>query len=336
MIATHRRCTRSRIALVLMVAAGMAAFSCTLIGQGQLHVSNDLSGLGANNTILRAYAHNTGDFWPGPGEIGVLVQGDDFGSAPVYGMNGTLLLVSTNAPCPMSEGAPETFTMQDVLVIGDVPVIDGRVNQAFRVVDDVQARLPRWALIEVDELAGYPGEHLIHRCGTVTWVATGAAVIDPCVLRSSLEGNPLTPGLSFALASTTKWQFCYGGAAAGSNEKFLFFTSDGGATWVLISRTTLGNPPPEAGVGELPNGNGVSALFFQDLDAGWLGLNSPGHNLLRSTDGGHNWQEVVVPDLAAGVPVTSITFSSDTDGTFTTPDATFTTTDGGANWELAP
>lgn len=335
MIATTPTSMRSRVALLLTVAAGMAAFLCTLIGQGQLHISNDESGIGANNTILRAYAHNTGDFWPGPGEIGVLVQGDDFGTPPSYGLNGTLLLVSTNAECPMSEGAPETFAMSDVTSIGSVPVVNGTVNQAFRVTDNASARAPRWALIEPDELAGFPGEHKIHRCGTVTWVATGSAVVDPCVLRSSLEGNPLTPGLSFALG-LAKWQFCYGGAAAGSNEKFLFFTTDGGATWELISRTTLGSPPPEAGVGELPNGNGVSALFFQDLDKGWLGLSSPGHNLLKSTDGGHNWQEVVVTGLDPGEPVTSISFSSATDGTFTTPDATFTTDDGGTTWDEAP
>lgn len=335
MIAHHRVLTRPRLALALALASAMAAFSCTLIGQGQLHVANDESGIGANNTILRAYAHNPGDTWPAEGEIGVLVQGDDFGTPPDYGMNGTLVLVNTTADCPMSEGAPETFTMAEVAVVGNVPVVNGRVNQAFRLADTPAARAPRWALIETDEMADFPGEHRIHRCGTVSWVASGAAVVDPCVLRSSLEGNALTPGVSFALG-LAKWQFCNGGAAAGSNEKFLFFSSDGGASWELISRTTLGNPPAEAGVSELPNGNGATALFFQDLDKGWLGLSSPGHNLLRSTDGGRNWQEVVVPDLASGVPVISISFSSPTDGLFTTPDATFVTDDGGATWEVAP
>ena len=230
MIAEHRILTRPRLALLLIIAAGMAAFSCTLIGQGQLHVSNDESGIGANNTILRAYAHNPGDTWPAEGEIGVLVQGDDFGTPPSYGLNGTLLLVNTAAQCPMSEGAPETFTMAEVAVVGDVPVIDGSVNQAFRLADTVSARAPRWALIEPVEMADFPGEHRIHRCGTVTWVEAGAAVIDPCVLRSSLEGNALAPGVSFALG-LAKWQICNGGAAAGSNEKFLFFTIDGGASW---------------------------------------------------------------------------------------------------------
>ena len=323
----------SRIALLLVAAAGMAAVSCTLIGQGSLHVSNDLSGIGADNTVLRFYAHNPGDTWPADGEFGVLVQGDDFGTPPSYGMNGTLLLVTTNAFCPMSEGAPETFKLTDVVVIGDVPVVNGSVNQAFRIPGVAESKRPTWALMETTELAGYPGVHKLHRCGTVTYVPEGGAVVDACTLRSSLEGQPLATGKSFALNILKKWQFCYGGAAAGSNEKFLFVTADGGASWTLISRTTLGNPPPEAGVGELPNGNGVSALFFQDDSKGWLGLSSPGHNLLKSTDGGHNWQEVVVDGLEPGVPVTSIGFTDAMNGTFTTPDGVFTTDDGGVTWD---
>jgi hypothetical protein len=322
--------------LVPFAGIALLAGACTLIGQGTLHVQNDLSGLGADNTVLRVYAHNPGDSWPAAGELGVLVQGDDFGAPPTFGLNGALLLVSTLAECPMSEGAPETFSFAEVTIIGNVPVIDGKVNQAFRIADTPASRAPRWALIDPNDLDGFPNEHLIHRCGTVTFVAAGAAVVDACSLRTSLEGQPLTTGTSFALNVLRKWQFCNGGAAAGSNEKFLFLTEDGGASWSLISRTTLGSPAPESGVGELPNGNGVSALYFQDENIGWLGLSSPGHNLLRSDDGGHNWQEVVVADLDPGVPVTSIGFTTPLDGAFTTPDGTFTTDDGGATWTLVP
>lgn len=332
MIARLRH-VQARLPLWLLAIAGIAATSCTLIGQGALHVSNDLSGIGADNTVLRVYAHNTGDTWPAAGELGVLVQGDDFGMPPSYGMKGYLVLVSTNAPCPQSEGAPETFTLAAVTPIGVVPVIDGSVNQAFRIADTAANRRPTWALMETDEMVGYPGEYRLHRCGTVSYVPEGGAVVDPCTLRTSLEGQALTAGASFSLNTLKIWQFCYGGAAAGSNEKFLFLSEDGGASWVLISRTTLGSPPAEDGVGELPNGNGVSALFFVNEAKGFLGLTSAGHNLLRSLDGGHNWQEVVVGDLAQGVPVTSIGFSDQMNGTFTTPDGVFTTSDGGATWD---
>ncbi len=169
-----------------------------------------------------------------------------------------------------------------------------------------------------------------------TVAATTSAMLNPCTLRTSLENQPLVDGKAFALDANTKWQFCYGGAAAGSNEKFLFHTDDGGATWALISRTTLGSPPSEAGVGTLPNGLGVGALFFVDATNGWLGLTSPGANLYRSTDGGTKWTNVAVSGLDPAVPVQSITFTDSVHGSFTTPTGTWTTSDGGVNWAKSP
>ncbi len=336
MIAPSRRTSaRARFAIILLAAFAVAAASCSLVGQGDLHVSNDLSGIGADNTTLRAFAPGSGDSFPPPGWLNLFVKGDDFGSPPAYGMNGYLYLVRTNLACPQSEGAPETFTLAQVTITGVVTVTSGSVNQFLLMQDTPANRQSNWALMEINEFAGYPGEHFIHRCGAVTWTGT-SALLDPCTLRTSISGQPLSDGRVFALDANTKWQFCYGGAAAGSNEKFLFHTDDGGATWALISRTTLGSPPAEAGVGGLPNGNGVSALFFQDANKGWLGLSSPGHNLLRSTDGGHNWSEVVVPDLDPGVPVEFITFTTSLSGYFTAPAGTWTTSDGGANWTKSP
>ena len=336
MIASPRRPLVSRVAVALLALGALVAASCTLVGQGALHVANDLSGIGADNTTLRAYVADPGDPFPPAGYANLFVKGDDFGHPPSYGMNGYLYLVSTNDPCPMSEGAPEAFTLGQVTIVGIATVTNGSVNQFFLMQDTPASRQARFALIEINELAGYPGLHLIHRCGDVTWSAGASALVDPCSQRTSLEGTALAIGKSFSLDANNRWQFCYGGAAAGSNEKFLFRTTDGGTNWALISRTTLGSPPPEAGVGELPNGNGVSALFFQDADKGWLGLSSPGHNLLKSTDGGHNWGEVVVSDLDPGVPVASITFTDATHGSFVTPAGTWTTTDGGAGWTKSP
>jgi hypothetical protein len=333
MIAPPRRASvLSRFALVLLIGAGLAAASCTLVGQGTLHVANDLSGIGADNTTFRAFAPDPGDAWPPAGFVNLFVKGDDFGQPPSYGMSGYLYLAHTGLDCPQSEGAPETFTLADVTLAGIVTVTNGSVNQNLTMQDTGANRQGHWALIEMNELDGYPGQHLIHRCGAVTWTGSPTATADPCTLRTSLEGQPLTAGKFFALDAGMQWQFCYGGAAAGSNEKFLFRTDNGGTAWTLISRTTLGSPPAEAGVGELPNGNGVSALFFQDANTGWLGLNSPGHNFLRSTDGGHNWSELPVTGLDPGVPVQSIEFSDATHGSFVTPDGTWTTSDGGTAW----
>ena len=175
--------------------------------------------------------------------------------------------------------------------------------------------------------------------GTSSPAATGtaavaptppASAVEPCTLRTSLEGQPLAPGPSFALDANTQWQLCLGGAAAGSGEKYLFHTTNGGAAWTLISRTTLGSPPPEAGVGDLPNGNAVVQILFLDATHGWMGLNSPGVNLFRSQDGGVTWAEVAV--IPPAVPVTSIDFTDATHGTVVTPEGAWTTSDGGVTW----
>ena len=328
----RRRTGISRIALLFVVIAGLGAAACTLVGQGTLHVANDLSGLGADNTTFRAYAPEPGDPFPPAGFLNISVNGDDFGHPPAYGMNGYLYLVRTNLTCPQSEGAPETYTLSQVTIVGVITVATGSVNQIVTTADSPSVRQSHWALIDVGELSGYPGEHYIYRCGEVTWSAFASTSVDPCTLRTSLEGHALATGVGFAFDAHNRWQFCNGGAAAGSSEKFLFRTSNGGASWTLISRTTLGNPPPETGVGELPNANGVSVLYFQDLTNGWLGLNSPGHNLLRSTDAGMNWQEVVAAGLDPGVPVYSISFTDSMHGTFTAATGTWTTSDGGATW----
>ena len=157
-----------------------------------------------------------------------------------------------------------------------------------------------------------------------------ASAVDPCTLRTSLEGRALAPGPSFALDANTRWQLCLGGVAVGSGEKYLFHTTNGGAAWTLISRTTLGSPTPEAGVGDLPNGNAVVLILFLDATHGWMGLNSPGVNLFRSQDGGVTWAEVAV--VPPAVPVTSINFADAMHGTFVTPEGTWTTSDGGVTW----
>ena len=171
--------------------------------------------------------------------------------------------------------------------------------------------------------------------GTPAATATPVpVVVDPCTLRDSLEGQPLVAGLKFELDDEVAWQLCLGGAAAGSSEKYLYGTDDGGESWTLLSMTTLGNPTPEAGVGELPNGNAAQALFFIDGTSGWLGLSSPGENLFRTTDGGVTWTFVYV--LAPGVPVTAIDFTDADNGVLTTPDGDWTTSDGGDTWAPAP
>lgn len=166
MIAKPRR---RHLALLALVALGLFAASCTLVGHGDLRVSNDLSGIGADNTTLQAFAPDTGDVWPPANDVNLYVKGSDFGSPPSYGMNGFLYLVRTALDCPQSEGAPEAFNLNDVTITGIVTVTNGSVNQFLTMRDTPANRASRWALIEINELAGFPGAHKIHRCGTVTW-----------------------------------------------------------------------------------------------------------------------------------------------------------------------
>jgi hypothetical protein len=160
--------------------------------------------------------------------------------------------------------------------------------------------------------------------------------VDPCESRTSLDGNQLSHGQTFSLDGANLWQLCIGGAAAGSSEKLLFRSTDGGNAWTLISRTALGNPPPEQGVGDtLPAGNAVSVLLFVTESDGWIGLTSAGQNLFRTVDGGVTW--TAIPDLPPAIPVSSIAFSNATDGSVVTSLSTWQTQDGGDSWtELVP
>jgi hypothetical protein len=164
--------------------------------------------------------------------------------------------------------------------------------------------------------------------------APPAQPTDPCTTRTGVGGETLVSGESFEAEGQDVWQICVGGAAAGSSEKLLFRSEDGGATWTLISRTTLGNPPPEAGVGEFPNQGTVAVIVFISADTGWIGLQSAGQNLYRTQDGGSTWE--AAEELPPAVPVTAIDFSDPPNGTVTTADSTWTTTDLGDTWVESP
>jgi hypothetical protein len=150
-------------------AVALAAAACELVGQGDLHVQNDLSGLGADNTVFYAWEHETGDVWPPTGFLSIAVRGDDFGSPPNYGMDGYLYLVRTDAACPMTEAGPEVYELADVTIVGVVTVTDGTANQVLSTPDVAGARQDIWALIDIGEFSDTESGHAIHRCGTVTW-----------------------------------------------------------------------------------------------------------------------------------------------------------------------
>ena len=160
--------------------------------------------------------------------------------------------------------------------------------------------------------------------------STPSPVVDPCALLTPIGGGPMERGPSFALNVNVKWQLCIGGVSG--SEKYLFRTNDAEASWKLISQTTLGNPTPQAGVGQLPSANYVKQILFLDETHGWMGMNSGAvvPNLWRSQDGGVTWASVSA--IPPGVPVTSITFTDSQHGTVVTPEGNWTTSDGGVTW----
>jgi hypothetical protein len=159
-----------RLGLLGLIILGLAAVACRQVGYGDLHVANDLSGLGRDNTWIRALAADPGDVWPPVGYVNLWVKGDDFGQPPAYGMNGYLYLVRTDDACPQAEGAPEVFKLSDVTIVGIVTVTSGSVNQFLLMQDTPANRQATWALIETGEFPGAGGGHLIHRCGSVAWL----------------------------------------------------------------------------------------------------------------------------------------------------------------------
>jgi len=146
-----------------------AATGCRHVGSGDLHVANDLSGIGRDNTVFHAYAPDTGDIWPPSGYVNLGIKGDDFGQPPSYGMNGYLFLVRTATACPMAEGAPEVYRLSDVTIVGIVTVTNGSVNQFLTMQDTPANRQAVWALIDIPEQPNTNGGHMVRRCGTVTW-----------------------------------------------------------------------------------------------------------------------------------------------------------------------
>jgi hypothetical protein len=158
-------------AMLVLVLSG-----CRMVGNGKLLVVNDQSGLGANDTVVRAFAPQAGDAWPPAGEAALLVTGTDFGAPPAFGMDGELYLVnSAFAMCPSAGAGPHVFNFakQAVNVVGRVAITDGVAYQWLTIpfTDPQPMRhYLSWALVDIDPLPGSGGDHMIRRCGTMEWV----------------------------------------------------------------------------------------------------------------------------------------------------------------------
>ncbi len=109
-------------------------------------------------------------------------------------------------------------------------------------------------------------------------------------------GRPCqTAGL--AAAGRSWWLLCLGGAGAGSSEKALLRTTDGGSSWHVVSQVTSLLAAPRAGAMPLQEPDAIAAGSPERL---WLATQN---DLYESGDGGARWTWVRGPD-PRGTPAT--------------------------------
>jgi hypothetical protein len=160
---------------VALTLAVLVFSGCRLVGNGRLLVFNDEGGAGADTVVL-AFAPEAGDAWPPAGEASLLITGRGFGAPPAFDMDGELYLVnSAFAMCPSEGVGPYVFNFaqQAVNVLGRVTIDDGADHQWLTIpfTDPQPMRhYLSWALVDVAPVPGSSGDHLIRRCGTMTWV----------------------------------------------------------------------------------------------------------------------------------------------------------------------
>lgn len=119
------------------------------------------------------------------------------------------------------------------------------------------------------------------------------------------------------------------------NELRIYMTKDNGETWANIS--------PPANVQFLSNPVYGQEIFFTDPNVGWIIRSAYGMTetvVLRTTDGGHSWKISSFPDANT---ISSFYFNSPERGWLMTSwdenatkssKALYSTTDGGATWDM--
>lgn len=142
---------RARVPLLALVLALPLLTACQLVGQGSLRPHAG----GEPDVTIDAFLARTGDPWPPPGQVGIVITGD--GLTPT---DGSLYLVRTKLPCAPS------FASDDVAIVGSVLVSDGSLRATLTMPAGLAGRSPQWALVE----PGAGGEYAVHRCGVVRWV----------------------------------------------------------------------------------------------------------------------------------------------------------------------
>ncbi len=113
--------------------------------------------------------------------------------------------------------------------------------------------------------------------------------------------------LSFS-TPTHGFALCVGEATAGSQDKAILTTTDGGKTWKRVAEASFGGSPAKGiSLSGYPDG-----IFFLPDGRGWLWQQRG--NLLTTADGGTTWQESNLTQPGFDIEARSVWFLTDTAG----------------------
>jgi photosystem II stability/assembly factor-like uncharacterized protein len=133
------------------------------------------------------------------------------------------------------------------------------------------------------------------------WVVREVVGQEPAVLLSTKTGgkswksSPLPPFIQVVAIDfvnpQTGWLLSSSNAGAGSSEKSLYTTHDGGTTWKKIMQNEFIDDPSKATKQAIPRGGMVKGMTFRDERNGWVPVEAPVDKprIYRTKDGGHTW-----------------------------------------------